>query len=97
MNLIVTPKAKREMAEIAKWYEMRRHGLGGAFRQDLRVAFQQIVRFPLAAISVDGPIRRMLLQKYPYALFFAVDGNQIIVLSCMHQNRDPANWPTMDH
>ena len=97
MKLDVTAKAKREMAEIALWYEAKQLGLGHEFEHDLREAFQQISRFPLAAASVDGPIRRTVLRKFPYALFHVVEGDKVIVLSCMHQSRDPATLPTMDH
>ncbi len=97
MKLDVSPKAKREMAEIALWYESKERGLGHSFRHELRESFQQICRYPLAAASVDGQIRRTILRKFPYALFHVVEGNKVIVLSCMHQSRDPAEWPTMDH
>jgi toxin ParE1/3/4 len=97
MKLVVSPKAKREMTDIALWYESKERGLGYSFNSKLRESFQQISRYPLAAALVDNRMRRTILNKFPYALFHVVEDNKVIILSCMHQSRDPANWPKMDH
>ncbi|MDM4766249.1 hypothetical protein [Pelomonas sp. SE-A7] len=34
-------------------------------------------------------LRRVNLRRFPYALFFIVEGDQVTVLACFHQHRKP--------
>ena len=34
-----------------------------------------------------------LVKRFPYAVFFVIDGEQIVVLAVLHQATDPASWP----
>lgn len=97
MRLVVRPEAKEEMAMISAWYESQDRGLGNAFLRAVDHALAQIARFPLAGSVIQGETRRTLLRKFPYALFHAVDGDAVVVLGCIHQHRDPAIWPRLDH
>jgi plasmid stabilization system protein ParE len=33
-----------------------------------------------------------LLRKFPYALYYLVDDDRIVVLACFHQRRNPLDW-----
>jgi plasmid stabilization system protein ParE len=37
-------------------------------------------------------IRRALLRRFPYAVYFAVDGDVVVVIAVLHASRDPAEW-----
>jgi len=36
--------------------------------------------------------RRAPLRRFPYAVFFALEGNLVIVTAVLHVRRDPAEW-----
>jgi plasmid stabilization system protein ParE len=36
--------------------------------------------------------RRALLKRFPYAVYFAVDNEIIVVLAVFHTSRDPESW-----
>lgn len=37
-------------------------------------------------------VRRALLRRFPYALFFHVEDDALIVIACFHASRDPSQW-----
>jgi toxin ParE1/3/4 len=46
------------------------------------------LRFPM----VHRDVRRALMRRIPYAVFFRVAGDQVIVLACIHTSRSPRRW-----
>jgi plasmid stabilization system protein ParE len=45
--------------------------------------------YPLARNS----IRRAVLRRFPYLLFYLVEPRRIVVIGCLHASRDPETWP----
>jgi hypothetical protein len=37
-------------------------------------------------------VRRALLRRFPYSLFFVVEDEALIVIACFHASRDPSHW-----
>lgn len=70
-------------------------GHGDAFLDDLDFVFQAIQAMPLRFPIVHGTIRRALLRRYPFAVFFRIRPNdeQIIALAVFPQRGNPARWP----
>ena len=50
------------------------------------------MRFPLGYQDLEDGIRRALLRQFPYGVYFAVDGDAVVVLTVLHTSRDPAEW-----
>jgi plasmid stabilization system protein ParE len=67
-------------------------GLGFEFLQELRVAYQRIIDGPTGYQELRSGIRRTLTRRFPYAVYFAVQGDAIVVLGVLHTARDPAEW-----
>ena len=51
--------------------------------------------------SSDGPlkysvlrsgVRRALARRFPYAIYFSVEDDVIVVLAVLHTARNPAEW-----
>jgi toxin ParE1/3/4 len=84
--------ALREFAEASQWYEKQRAGLGGEFLKQV----EDLVRLVSANLQhfrmVQPPIRRALVQRFPYTLFFYERGKQVVILSLHHPKRDPKSW-----
>jgi plasmid stabilization system protein ParE len=36
--------------------------------------------------------RKAVLRKFPYSIFYLVEGDAIIVLACFHGKRNPIDW-----
>ena len=75
------------------WYERRAPGLGSAFYRTYLDVLARIAENPELYRRVRGDVRRIILRRFPYAVFYFFDGNEIVVLSCLHEKRSPDRWP----
>jgi toxin ParE1/3/4 len=56
---------------------------------------QRIVSNPLAFPLVHGEIRRAVVRQLPYAVYFRVHEDDIVVLAAMHGRRHPHRWQSL--
>jgi plasmid stabilization system protein ParE len=42
---------------------------------------------------VHGEVRRAMVSRFPYAVFYRVEAKQVVVLTVLHTARDPRLWP----
>ena len=87
------PEAAAEVLETRDWYEQRQPGLGAAFRATLDRAIEKIAENPSHFRRVHGGTRRGLLDRFPYAVYFRLDDEDVIVLA-VHGRQHPRNWQT---
>lgn len=91
-RLLIRPEARAEVAEAAAWYETRETGLGRDFLRAFRAATDRLRRDPLHYQIIFANMRRVLLRRFPYGVFYEVHGTAVVVLGCMHTSRDPELW-----
>ena len=87
------PEAETEALESQRWYEHRRTGLGAEFEEAVGDAVARMCENPAAFQRVQGEVRRAVLRRFPYAIYFRAEGDDIIVLA-VHGRQDPARWQT---
>lgn len=93
-QLVVGPAAKQELREAGRYYEERRTGLGESFFSEVERTAQRIVEHPEAWPLISREIRRCLVNRFPFALLFRVEPEQIYILAIMHLCREPNYWRT---
>jgi plasmid stabilization system protein ParE len=91
-RLIAEPRTDLEVAATFDWYETEQAGLGRLFLDDLRATYDRIAHSPLAYQALRSGIRRALVRRFPYAVYFAVEADVVVVLAVLHVARDPAEW-----
>jgi plasmid stabilization system protein ParE len=91
-QIVVRPEAAREVQEAFDWYEGRSEGLGLEFLRAADASLSGVQRHPLAFPKVHREVRRVLIRKFPYALFYIVEQESIVVVACFHARRDPTDW-----
>jgi plasmid stabilization system protein ParE len=92
LNLLLDPEANREIRQAAEFYEDSRQGLGLEFLDAVESAFNHIQQHPRVWRILKGRFRRYLLQRFPYGLIYAVEGETIFVAAVMHLKRKPGYW-----
>lgn len=92
LPLSVSPRAEAEIREAEQWYEERSEGLGAAFLEVVEQALAGIEENPLRFPVIYRDIRRALLRRFPYGVFFRVRPDQIRVLNVLHLSRNPDRW-----
>jgi len=89
---VLRPAAAADVEEAWLWYQAQREGLGDEFLQVVNDALESIAAFPESAPLVQADIRRHLLRRFPYGLFYRLIQGQVVVVACFHAKRDPRVW-----
>ncbi len=92
MRVTFNELAERELNDAAQYYAKEEVGLGTAFIAEVRRCIDGILEYPQAGAVVMGAIRRRLCQRFPYALLYAMAGDEIRILAVMNLNRRPGYW-----
>lgn len=89
-----TPLAESDVAEVYADYEAARSALGDEFLTVAEETVSLMSEFPEACPKVHRELRRALLQRFPYSLYFRIDRSAevIEVRAVLHQRRHPSSW-----
>ena len=91
-EIIVSRKAQIEVQEAFDYYEERNKGLGFEFMRSLDAALQSVKRTPFSYQTIYKESRRVLLRKFPFALFYVVEETRVVVIAVFHQRRSEIDW-----
>ena len=83
------PEVEEDVIAAYAWYEEKSAGLGKDFLLVFYGAAEEITLNPLLYRMVCGAIRRRLLRRFPYAVYFALEDSELVVLGLFHCARDP--------
>jgi plasmid stabilization system protein ParE len=86
------PEAEQDLAESAAWYEQQRSGLGREFLDEALATFSAIADIPTGFAVVHRQARRALLHRFPFAVFYVLDKDGVMVLGVLHGSRQPRFW-----
>jgi len=89
-RIVLTARADAEIDEACDWYEACEPGLEEEFLRFLGKAFDVVAEHPEFRPVRFGSIRRIILKKFPYAVYYRHDGEMILVESVFHEARDPS-------
>lgn len=94
MTFVVRLRAEAEgdIHEAAVWYESQRLRLGHDFLDAVEASFARISENPLQFPILYRSTRRALLSRFPFGVFFRIEGQTIVVLAVMHASRNPVRW-----
>jgi len=92
MRLIYHPDAETELIETAQFYERRVSALGAEFLEAVDQAVRTIVEAPERWQIIDADVRRYLMRRFPYAIYYRVTADHIRVLAFKHHSRHPGYW-----
>lgn len=89
---VVRRQAKADIREAARWYNSQRRGLGRAFVQQVDALLDRISLNPMQHPIVHREVRRAIPRRFPYGVFYRINGSEILVLAVVHLHRDPSIW-----
>jgi plasmid stabilization system protein ParE len=92
-RLKFSARALREIGEAQEWYELQSPGLGEEFISAMELQLKRLEQAPLLYAEVIPGVRRALLPRFPYGMFYAVQENLIQVLAVLHDARNPGLRP----
>ena len=89
MRLIIRSDAEADITSGRDWYEQQRDGLGTEFLEEISSTIAAVQLEPLRFPVVYRKLRRALVHRFPYGVFFIAGTDAIVVVAAIHLARDP--------
>jgi plasmid stabilization system protein ParE len=80
--------ALKELYDAVSWYESHEVGLGARFEQEINSTLVRIKEAPEQFPIVRQHARKALASRFPYAIYFTIVEERIIVIAIYHGARD---------
>jgi hypothetical protein len=88
-DLRLLPEVEEDVIDGYNWYEKKSRGLGEDLLHMFYACASDILWNPLLYRKVYQDFRRCLLRRFPYAVYFTIDNDRIIVFGLFHCARYP--------
>lgn len=88
-ELILKPRAEIDVWESVLYYNSKRQRLGDEFLLSLEAKFNEIVRNPYQFPVFYKNIRRCFTARFPFGVYFTVDGDVVYIQAVVHTSRNP--------
>jgi plasmid stabilization system protein ParE len=83
-SLLIRPDAEVDIEEAYRWYERQRSGLGSDFLLCLEEGFAKTQKNPEMFPVVHRNVRRLLIRRFPYGIFYISGPSLTKVLAVLH-------------
>ncbi len=88
-RLLVRPEAEADIEETYHWYENQRNGLGSNFLLCIEEGLEKIRKNPEMYPVLHRDVRRLLIRRFPYGIFYTAQHDVTTILAVFHGRRDP--------
>ena len=89
---VLSPGARADIRSAVRWYQHIERNLAFRFRLETGAALRRIEKFPYQFPVREGTIRRALLNRFPYAIYFRLKKDHVFVIAVTHQRRTDTVW-----
>ena len=83
------PEVENDILAGYAWYEEKSPGMGEEFLRMCYTSAHDVIHHSLGYPKVYGEFRRRLLRRFPYAMYYRVEDNAIVIFGFFHCARNP--------
>ncbi len=84
--------ARREFLAQVEIYKEVDSGVADRFIAAVSDTFQRLQQFPLSGAPIDHQTRRMVVQRFPFVIYYFPLTSEILVVAVAHRTRRPGYW-----
>lgn len=93
MSYVFHPAAEAEHLEIIAYFESKRPGLGASYLAEFEKIMDRVCKSPQRyPIEKNPGVRRIRLDRFPYAVLYREVSGTVQVLAVAHHRRRPQYW-----
>ena len=92
MKVKFTSLAQKEYQEAVFYYDDRNIIAGDQFIEEVEQAIKMIVFFPHAWSKAGTKLRKYVLKRFPYAIFYKPYEDYVIISAIANQHRNPSYY-----
>jgi len=91
--LLYTDRAKEDLQSAYLWYEGCQSGLAEEFLVEIELAIHRVLEHPKSYSIAYGQFRHCPVKRFPYSIFYTLEGQNILVHAVFDQRQNPAKLP----
>ena len=88
VTLVVHRDAEADVLEAYRWYESKGFGLGAIFVSEVDETLARIESSPMSFAISYGEMRRAVLKRFPYVVYFRDADDVVQVFGVLHGRRN---------
>ena len=92
LPILFRPEARAEFDEAYDWHEEQRSGWGEVFADQVQHVLDRIAAMPRMHAAVLGNVRKAVVARFPYCVYYREEAACVRILSVFHTSRDPQIW-----
>ena len=93
MKIRYTSRSFDELNLAVAWYELQQQGLGLDFLDCVDASLARIRRSPEIYPVVQGSLRRCVVERFPFSIYFEIEKREIVIHAIFGNRRDPKDRP----
>lgn len=90
MKIRILDAARQDLVSGFRFYEAQETGLGSYFLDSLFADIDSLVVFSGMHLKIDGTFHRMLAKRFPFAVYYRIEGKTVLVYAVLDCRRRPA-------
>jgi plasmid stabilization system protein ParE len=92
LPVVLRRKARAEFDAAIDWYERHQAGLGLEFVSRVQAVLDRISATPEIHAKVYLEVRKALVWRFPYSIYYRIGADRVVVLAVFHNKRNPDIW-----
>jgi plasmid stabilization system protein ParE len=84
--------ALAEYPAAGRYYNQQVPGLGDDFVDEIEAGVRKILATPFTWRVVEDDVRRFLVSRFPYGIYYTIENDVVIIWAIKHLHRDPDYW-----
>lgn len=85
-------EAASDVVLARQWYDDQHAGLGDDFVEALERVIEVVGALPEAFPEIASGVRRALVARFPYAVYYRAVGDVVDIIACLHTRQAPVPW-----
>jgi toxin ParE1/3/4 len=86
------PEALEEYLGAVTYYAVITPQLAESFINAVESGIDEILTYPGAWQIVEEDVRRYLIKRFPFGIYYCIEADLIVIYAVMHMSRDPEYW-----
>ena len=92
MTIRLIPEAEADLTDAYAWYRDRGESLASDFLASFESVLEMLEHHPESFSEVHNQVRRALMRRFPYAVFYVIGAGGPVVVGVFHARRNPTKW-----
>ena len=85
--IILTSPAKADINSAVNWYQLRDPETATRFLSQTRITISRIRKYPYRFSVFRGIVRRALVPRFPYSVYYSLRNELVFVLAVLHHRQ----------